>query len=372
VEYRFIITGGGTSGHINPALTIADTLIKFYESRGDTCRCIFTGRKDKLEGELVPKAGYEFHHVDAEPFPMKPSARIFKAIAAMPKGRKACRKLIEEFRPMAVITTGGYSSVPLLLEAQKHKIPVMIHEANAFPGRANRKFGRKAALVMTGFPGIEGYFAGAKKVVYTGNPVRSMMFEKDKEACRASLGLAKDDKMIFIMGGSLGAATLTEFAVKALESGRFNNVKFVLSCGKQHENEFMKLSDKYPNLDARSYIDDPGTYMAAADCCVLRAGAITCAEVCAIGCSSVLVPYPFAAHDHQTYNAKSIMDNGGCEMMSDDDVKKGLLIPLIEDLLNDKAKQDSLRKGSKSMSMPDTSAIIAESINEVVLWTTKN
>ncbi len=372
MEYRFIITGGGTSGHINPALTIADTLIKFYESRGDSCRCIFTGRKDKLEGELVPKAGYEFHHVAAEPFPMKPSGQLVRAVKAMPKGRKVCAALIEEFKPAAVITTGGYSSVPLLLEAQRHKVPVMIHEANAFPGRANRKFGKKAALVMTGFPGTEGYFERAAKVVCTGNPVRDMMFTKERDACRAALGLSSEDKMVFIMGGSLGAATLTEFAREALNSGRFNNVKFVLSCGKQHESEFKKLADSYPNLDARSYIDDPGTYMAAADCCVLRAGAITCAEVCAIGCCSVLVPYPYAAHDHQTYNARSIMDKGGCEMMSDDDVKAGHLIPLLESLLNDKAKQESLRRGSKSMAMPDTSAIIAESINEVVQWTMKN
>ena len=366
MEYRFIITGGGTSGHINPALTIADTLIKFYESRGDRCRCIFTGRKDKLEGQLVPKAGYEFHHVEAEPFPMRPSGQLVKAVSAMPKGRKTCRKLIEEFKPMAVITTGGYSSVPLMLEAERAHIPVMIHEANAFPGRANRRFGKKAALVMTGFPGTEGYFARAKKVVYTGNPVRSMMFTKEKDASRQALGLADDDKMVFIMGGSLGAATLTEFARKALDSGLFNNVKFVLSCGMQHIDEFQKLSDSYPNLDARSYIDDPGTYMAAADCCILRAGAITCAEVCAIGCCSVLVPYPYAAHDHQTYNANSIKSKNGCEVMSDDDVKAGNLIPLLEQLLGDKAKQELLRAGSRSMAMPDTADIIARSIDEAI------
>ena len=366
MEYRFIITGGGTSGHINPALTIADSLTEFYTSRGDTCKCIFTGRRDKLEGELVPKAGYEFYHVDAEPFPMKPSGQLMKAVRTMPKGRRTCKKLIAEFKPMAVITTGGYSSVPLLLEGMRHKIPVMIHEANAFPGRANRRLGRKAALVMTGFPDIESYFPTAQKVVYTGNPVRKMMFSKEKEACREALGLAPDEKMVFVMGGSLGSATLTGFVRKALDSGECNNVKFVLSCGKQHQEEFSELSGKYPNLDARSYIDDPGTYMAAADCCVLRAGAVTCAEVCAIGCCAVLVPYPYAAHDHQTYNANSIKDKGGCEVMSDSDVAEGKLLPVIKELLNDTSRQDKMRQASKAMSMPDTSVIIAESIDEVI------
>jgi len=366
MEYRFIITGGGTSGHINPAITIADTLMNFYESRGDTCKCIFTGRQDKLEGELVPKAGYEFHHVEAEPFPMKPSAKLIKAVKAMPKGRAKCRKLIEEFRPMAVITTGGYSSVPLMLEAERAHIPVMLHEANAFPGRANRRFGKKAALVMTGFRGIESYFPTAKKVVFTGNPVRSIMFTKEREAARDQLGLDPNDKMVFVMGGSLGSATLTGFVEKALNCGEFNNVKFVLSCGKQHSDAFERLSDQYPNLDARTYIDDPGTYLAAADCCILRAGAVTCAEVCATGACAVLVPYPFAAHDHQTFNAQSIAKEGGCEVMSDSDVSEGKLTPLLKAILDDPGRQQKMRESCRKLAMPDTADIIANAIDEAI------
>ncbi|MBP5261551.1 MAG: UDP-N-acetylglucosamine--N-acetylmuramyl-(pentapeptide) pyrophosphoryl-undecaprenol N-acetylglucosamine transferase [Clostridiales bacterium] len=366
MEYRFIITGGGTSGHINPALTIADSLTEFYESRGDTCKCIFTGRQDKLEGELVPKAGYEFHHVEAEPFPMKPSAKLIKAIKAMPKGRAKCRKLIEEFKPMAVITTGGYSSVPLMLEAERAHIPTMLHEANAFPGRANKRFGKKAALVMTGFPGIESYFPKAGKTVFTGNPVRSVMFTKEKDACREKLGLAPDDKMVFVMGGSLGSATLTGFVEKALDNGEFNNVKFVLSCGKQHADEFKRLSERYDNLDAREYIDDPGTYLAAADCCVLRAGAVTCAEICATGACAILVPYPFAAHDHQTFNANSIAREGGCLVMSDSDVAEGKLSSVLKELLDDPDRQDRIRAACRKLSTPDTSEKIAMSINEAI------
>ncbi|SCW32580.1 UDP-N-acetylglucosamine-N-acetylmuramylpentapeptide N-acetylglucosamine transferase [Ruminococcaceae bacterium YRB3002] len=366
MEYRFIITGGGTSGHINPAITIADTLMEFYKSRGDTCKCIFTGRSDKLEGELVPKAGYEFHHVEAEPFPMKPSVKLARAVAAMPKGQKTCRELIKSFKPMAVITTGGYSSVPLMLEGEKAGVPVMIHEANAFPGRANRRFGRHAALVMTGFPDLESYFPHASKVVYTGNPVRSMMFSKEKESCRNALGLAPEEKMVFVMGGSLGAVTLTHFVEEALNSGKCNNVKFVLSCGKQHMDEFERLSSAYPNLDARTYIDDPGTFMAAADCCILRAGAVTCAEICAVGASAILVPYPHAAHDHQTYNARSIADKGGCLMMSDAEVAEGHLLPLMQSLLDDPVRADGLRTNAKALAMPDTASVIAHAIDEVI------
>lgn len=367
MEHRFIITGGGTSGHINPAITIADTLMDFYTSKNDTCKVIFTGRKDKLEGELVPKAGYEFRHVDAEPFPMKPSGKLVKAVKALPSGRKTCRELINEFKPEAVITTGGYSSVPLLLEGERAGIPVMIHEANAFPGRANRRFGKKAALVMTGFPGIESYFPKAKKVVCTGNPVRKMMFTKERYACREQLGLKEDDRLVFVMGGSLGSATLVGFVEDALKNGKCNNVKFVLSCGKQHIDECRRLSEAYPELDARTYIDDPGVYLAAADCCILRAGAVTCAEICAVGSCAILVPYPYAAHDHQTYNAKSIADKGGCEMMSDDDVKAGKLTDLLMNILNDPQKQSEMREICRELAVPDTTDRIAHAIDEVIM-----
>ena len=163
MERRYIITGGGTSGHINPALAIADLLKADAAKKGDECRIIFTGRKEGLEGELVPKAGYDFRSVESLPMPYKPSFKVFKAMSANRRGMKHCLELINEFKPDCVISTGGYVSAPLLRAAQKANIPVMIHEANAFPGRANKLFAR-GALVMTGFPNQESIFSKASKV----------------------------------------------------------------------------------------------------------------------------------------------------------------------------------------------------------------
>ena len=155
MERRYIITGGGTSGHINPALAIAELLKEDAAKNGDSCKIIFTGRKQGLEGELVPKAGYDFRDVESLPMPYKPSFQVFKAMSANRRGKKQCLALINDFKPDCVISTGGYVSAPLIFAAKKAKIPVMIHEANAFTGRANKLFA-KDALVITGFPSQEG------------------------------------------------------------------------------------------------------------------------------------------------------------------------------------------------------------------------
>jgi len=279
MNYRFIVTGGGTSGHINPALTIAGCLKDRCDANGDTCEIKFTGRAQGLEGELVPKAGYDFINVEAKPVPLKPSPKIFAAIKALQKGTKQCKSLIEEFSPDAVVSTGGYVSAPLLRAAKKTKTPIVIHESNAFPGRANKLYAKGAELVLTGFPDENGDFSKAKRVVCVGNPVRPQMFSHTTEDARKELDLAGEDKLVFAMGGSLGAATITNFVVGAAKD--FPDVKFVLSCGKHNAVELPK--DLPANLEIKDYIDNPDVYLSAADVCILRAGAVTCAELCATG-----------------------------------------------------------------------------------------
>ena len=234
MEHRFAIIGGGTSGHINPALAIASILKDGYAEKGDTCKFIFAGRKAGLEGELIPAAGYEFIDIEAKPFPSKPSVKLVKAQAALVRGKKQCIGILNTFRPECVISTGGYVSAPLILAAKKLGIPVMIHEANAFPGRANRVLSKGAALVMTGFPDQENVFSGAKKIVYTGNPVRQIMFGNTYEGARAKLGIPEGKKFVFAMGGSLGSATITGFILSCARKPEFKDVKFVLSCGKHN------------------------------------------------------------------------------------------------------------------------------------------
>ena len=362
MERRYMITGGGTSGHINPALAIAGLLKEDAQANGDTCKIVFTGRKIGLEGELVPKAGYEFIDVEALPMPGKPSPKAIKAWRALERGKKQCLKLIEEIKPECVISTGGYVSGPLLSAAKKAGIPIMIHEANAFPGRANKFLSRGAALVMTGFPGQEAIFSKAKKVVYTGNPVRSIMFGRTKESSRAELGIEPERKMVFIMGGSLGSATLTNFVFDIAGRPENRDIYFFISVGKHNSVEITPEIRSIPNLEIREYIDRPDLYMSAADCSILRAGAVTCAEITATGACAIMVPYPYAAHDHQTYNANSIASKGAGIVVSDDDVKAGKLEGILKDLLNDPDRQEQIRQKALGLAVKDTGERITEAI----------
>ena len=357
-----MITGGGTSGHINPALAIADLLKADAESNGYSCKIIFTGKKTGLEGELVPKAGYEFRDVESLPMPYKPTLKILKTMSANRRGKKQCLAMIEEFRPDCVISTGGYVSAPLIMAAKKAKVPVMIHEANAFPGRANKLFAKGSALVMTGFPGQESIFSKADRVVYTGNPVRSNMFGRTKEGSRKELGIDPDTRLVFIMGGSLGSATLTNFVFETAKKEEFKDVRFVISVGKHNSVEIGNDVLNLPNLEIKDYIDRPDLYMSAADCSILRAGAVTCAEITATGACAVMVPYPFAAHDHQTYNANSLAQKGAGIVVSDDDVKAGKLEGVLTGLLNDPERQEEIRKASSALAVTDTGKRITDAI----------
>ena len=366
MEKRYMITGGGTSGHINPALAIAGLMQEDAEANGDTCRIIFTGRKSGLEGELVPKAGYEFVDVEALPMPNRPSPKALKAWRALERGKKQCLSLIEEFKPDCVISTGGYVSGPLLSAAKKANVPIMIHEANAFPGRANKYLSRGAALVMTGFPGQEEIFSKAGKVVYTGNPVRGMMFGRTKEDSRKELGIDPGCRFVYVMGGSLGSATLTNFVFDFAKNIEHKDIRIVISVGKHNSVEITPEVKALPNLEIKEYIDRPDLYMSAADCSILRAGAVTCAEITATGACAIMVPYPFAAHDHQTYNANSLASKGAGIVVSDDDVKAGKLEGVLMDLLNDPARQNEIRKASGNLAIKDTGKRITEAIKEAL------
>ena len=366
MEHRFAIIGGGTSGHINPALAIASVLNEGFTAKGDTCRFIFAGRKAGLEGELVPKAGYEFIDIEAKPFPTRPSVKAVKAVASLSRGRKQSLAFLKEFKPECVISTGGFVSAPLLSAAKRLGIPVMIHEANAFPGRANRHFSKGAALVMTGFPDQDKDFPDAKKVVYTGNPVRKIMFGNDYETSRTKLGIPEGKKVVFAMGGSLGSATITGFILSCAAMPEFADVQFFLSCGKKNAVEITDEDRNRPNLKIMEYVTDTNLYLSGSDVCILRAGAVTCAEITATGACAIMVPYPYAAHDHQTYNARSIAERGGGVVITDDECGSGKILPVLKDLLADEQKRGQIRKCALEQAIPDTNERIFSAICEAL------
>lgn len=367
MKYKFIVAGGGTSGHINPAITIADSLSEFYTSKNIECEILFVGRENSLESELVAKAGYPMKYIEAKPFPMRPNKKALIAIKALRHGRKTVEQIIDDFQPNAVIGTGGYVCAPLFTAASIKKVPVIIHESNAFPGRLNRFEGRKSALVLTGFPNLESKFAGAGKVIYTGNPIRSIMFNNHYEECRERLGISLDQPLVFAMGGSLGAKTINDFIVTCASDPAFKDVKFVLGSGKQQSAKLDKDSVKIPdNLTVMEYIDNPNDYLCGADVSITRAGAVTCAEIAAIGACNVFVPYPYAAQDHQTYNATAFKECEGGILMSDSEVAEGKLLPVLKELLNNPERRKSIRQNAKTLAVNDCSDRIVTAVNQLV------
>ncbi|HHT76362.1 MAG TPA: undecaprenyldiphospho-muramoylpentapeptide beta-N-acetylglucosaminyltransferase [Clostridiaceae bacterium] len=358
-----LIAGGGTSGHINPAIAIADRIRVEWPD----AKIAFCGTERGLESTLVPRNGYTFHPIRASGFPSKPSKQLIRAVGDFCAGRKTCLSLIDQYQPDIVIGTGGYVCGPLVSAAKKKKIPVVLHEQNAFAGRANRTLSKGVSAVCTGFPNMEATFPAANEVVFTGNPIRSAFHDSDRTESRNIVGI-DNEYLVLCMGGSLGSQTLNEAMVKLSKLlCSEDSVKLVLSSGKQ---QHKALSEKYQieelNMTVMEYIDDTKTYMDAADLIICRAGAVTCAEVAALGVPAVFVPYPHAAGDHQTYNARVFVENHAGYMIADADLSADKILEIIQKLRNEPEQANKLRDASKALYVADAVDRILDVIKKVV------
>lgn len=353
---RVLIAGGGTSGHINPAIAIADRI----KAEDPQSIIEFCGTSRGLENDIVPRAGYILHPIRARGMPSKPSVKMIRAAMDFAAGRKTCIALIRDFKPDVIVGTGGYVCSPLVAAASHMHIPFLLHEQNAFPGRSNRLMSRKADVVCTSFAGIEKSFPKAKSVVYTGNPVKKIFFETSRTEARKELSIDNDTFLLLAMGGSLGARTINQSVAALSEMLPDKKIRIVLSAGKQQyadlEGNIDQANDR---MEIKEYIYNPQTYMAAADLLICRAGAITCAEVAALGVPSVMIPYPFAAGDHQTYNARAFEKEGACILMRDADVSADKLKDMVISFLGDRERLLNMGRQAKKLARPQADHDIA-------------
>jgi UDP-N-acetylglucosamine--N-acetylmuramyl-(pentapeptide) pyrophosphoryl-undecaprenol N-acetylglucosamine transferase len=358
-----LIAGGGTGGHIQPALAIADA----FASRHPDASIHFCGTAHGLESELIPVAGYPFHPIRARGFPHRPSLDLLPAVVDYFAGRKACSRLIRQYGPFAVVGTGGYVCGPLVAAAKRAGVPVLLHEQNAYPGRANRYLSRGAHTVCISYEGTETWFPGARRVVLTGNPVRGLFFNTGKKEARERLALKENERLVFVMGGSLGAATLNTAMLGWCAGGLPDGVRVVLMAGRKNADAVRREAAGVAGLDVRDYLQDAYLYMAAADLLVCRAGAITCAEIAALGQPSVMVPYPFAAGDHQTHNALAFERQGASIHMADRDFLPEAAGRLIASLLADPGRLHRMGEAAHALAMPDAAASIGEELEALLL-----
>ena len=352
---RIIVSGGGTGGHIFPAIAIADELKRLHPD----AEFLFVGAEGKMEMEKVPKAGYEIIGLPIRGLQRKLTLENlsfpFKLISSLLKSRAA----IKNFRPDIVIGTGGYAGGPVLYAAAKMGIPTLIQEPNAFAGLANKWLGKHVDKVCVAFPGMERFFPQSKLVV-TGNPVREDMLSN-----AASLE-TQDSQLdtrnsILLMGGSGGAKSLNEAMRDGTELLRARpRVQWAWQCGKHYLSNFGTCdSAQLPNVKISAFIDKMDEAYANADVVIGRAGSTTIAEIQFLGKPTILVPSPWVAEDHQTMNAKSLTERGAAVLVADKEVTEKL-IPTVYDLLDDKTRRENLGANANAMAQPGAVTRIAK------------
>ncbi len=329
-----VLSGGGTAGHINPALALAEEL----QDRG--CEVYFAGTPQGVEATLVPKAGIPFKAFEASGFDRSNPASLIKGVAKIAKSTKKAKAWFDEIKPDAVVGFGGYVSIPVSRAAEQAGIPVVIHEQNSVMGMANKYLSKSAAAVCLTYELQDQSFPSGTDVRITGNPVRASVLSANKADARAALGIPEDAEMLLVFGGSLGARHINKAIVAMKDELLLRPNLYIMHITGPKELESVDRALNLTEEEAKRYVtlgyqDRMAEALASADVIVSRTGATSLAEISALALPAILVPFPFATADHQTTNARSYVDAGAALMVADADVEgaqfKEAVLKLIDD-----------------------------------------
>jgi len=359
---RIIIAGGGTGGHIFPAVAIANALKKM----DDRIEILFVGAKGKMEMEKIPQAGYPVVGLDIAGFNRSSLIKNIGLPFKLVKSFWQVRKIFKSFRPDAAIGVGGYSSFPVLRFAQARGIPTFLHESNSFAGRSNIMLGRKATRIFTGTDGMEKFFP-AEKILVTGNPVRKSILGSgiNREAGLNHFSLDPSKTTILVVGGSLGARSINEAMDKGLDELLGAGLQLIWQTGKPYAEKARNRTKGIKGVWAHEFINQMEYAYAAADLVVARAGAMTVAELCVVKKAVIFVPYPFAAEDHQTVNAMQLVNRNAALAVKDSEVAQKLVFMTI-DLAKDPGKRTELEHHIAELAVTDADEKIAEAIRNAI------
>jgi len=361
-EYRIIISGGGTGGHIFPAIAIADALSQQLSH----ANILFVGAKGRMEMEKVPQAGYDIRGLDVVGFQRgKIMDNLFFPFKLL-KSLWAAFLIIRNFSPQIVIGVGGYASGPTLFIAALLRIPTVIQEQNYYPGVTNKILARVVQKIFVAYKGMDKFFP-AEKIIYTGNPVRSSITGlPDKEVALHTLGWNGDKMTVFVMGGSLGARTINDSIKPYISTFIQNDIRLIWQTGKLYYNNIIKeIGDIPGSIKIFEFIEDMNVCYAAADIIISRAGALSISELCIVGKPTLLVPSPNVAEDHQTHNAMALVQQHAAMMIKDVDAQSQLM-PTLMDVLSDKNLQQTLSLHLHKLAMPDANNEIATHIIKIL------
>lgn len=354
---KIIVTGGGTGGHIFPAIAIAKALQVSHPEMD----ILFVGAKGKMEMEKVPQAGFDIVGITVAGLNRSSILKNWKLPFQLLAGFNEVRQIFKHFRPMAVVGVGGYASFPVMRYAQFIGIDTYIHESNSFAGKSNILLGKKAKAIFVATPGMEKFFP-AEQIMITGNPVRSEIENntlQKPEAIR-SFGLTTDKPIVLVMGGSLGARSINDAIAQHL-SHLNDKVQVIWQTGKNNADHYAAMAKLYPSVYISQFIYQMDAAYAAADMIVSRSGAMTVAEVCLAAKAAILVPFPQAAEDHQTANARYLTDRNAALLIPDAQVAQEL-VPLILQLAANVSLREELGKTAGTLAVHSAAQKIAQFI----------
>jgi UDP-N-acetylglucosamine--N-acetylmuramyl-(pentapeptide) pyrophosphoryl-undecaprenol N-acetylglucosamine transferase len=362
MDKKVIIAGGGTGGHIFPAIAIANALKK----RNEHIEILFVGAKGKMEMEKVPQAGYHIEGLDIAGFNRSSLIKNIGLPFKLVKSFFQVRKIINQFKPDAVVGVGGYSSFPVLKFAQAKGIPTFIHESNSFAGKSNMMLGKKATKVFAGTDGMEKFFP-KEKIMITGNPVRLAIAETGitRKDGLSFFSLEENKKTVLIVGGSLGAKSINEAIGKNLDQLLNAGLQLIWQTGKPYAVKAKEQIAGKPSIWVNDFITQMEYAYAAADIVVARSGAMTVAELCVVKKPVLFVPYPFAAEDHQTVNAMQLVNKHAALMIRDAEAPDKL-VPVTIDLANDENWQRQLKNNIATLAITDADKVIANEILKAI------
>ncbi|MGG9970351.1 undecaprenyldiphospho-muramoylpentapeptide beta-N-acetylglucosaminyltransferase [Ferruginibacter sp. SUN002] len=355
---RIIIAGGGTGGHIFPAIAIANAIKKMQPQT----EILFVGAKGKMEMEKVPQAGYKIEGLDIAGFNRSSLIKNIGLPFKLIKSFFQVKKIINTFKPDAVIGVGGYSSFPVLRLAQSKGIKTFIHESNSFAGKSNMMLGRKATKIFVATDGMEKFFP-SQKIQITGNPVRATISQSavTREEGIKFFGLDPAKKTILSVGGSLGAKSINEALDKDIEAFEKNDLQLIWQTGKPYGVKGKQRGEGRKNIWVNDFITQMEYAYAAADAVISRSGAMAVTELCVMKKPVVFVPFPFAAEDHQTVNAQNLVSKNAALIIKDNEAAEKL-VPTIIHLINDGSKQNELKNNIEKLAITNADEIIAKEI----------
>ena len=361
IIHKYLISGGGTGGHIFPAISIANALKQIDPH----CEVLFIGAEGHMEMERVPAAGYNIEGLKVEGLDRQHLLRNVKVICNLLSSLPKARRIIKNFKPDVAVGVGGYASAAALLVAKSMNIPIVLQEQNGFAGVANKLLAKKAEKICVAYSGMERFFP-ADKIILTGNPIRQNLFnpELDKNEAYAAFGFKNNIPTLLVMGGSLGAMTINNGMIKGLKQFAQAGVQVIWQTGKRYFADAKKAFDENPcsNVLVTDFISRMDYAYAIADVVVARAGASTISELTFLGKPAILIPSPNVAEDHQTHNAMALANQNAAICLPDKEAEEKLALLAIDLLLDDERKS-SIAENSKKMAQNDSALRIA---NEIV------